>query len=79
MTTQISFTTDQALKKMALQKARKQGITLRAFLTYAMQGFVDGKIELSAHTFDKEPEIEELVFTDKALNGKAQKLAHLLR
>lgn len=79
MTTQVSFTADGALKKKALEKAKSQGITLKAFLVYAMQGFVDGKINLSIGMMDPEPDVEELYFDDKDLNVKAAKLARLLK
>ena len=77
MLTQVSFTADEALKNKALERAKSQGITLKAFLVYAMSGFVDGKITLNIGM--SEPEIEELVFTDKDINSKAKKLARLLR
>ena len=44
--TQVSFTADQGLKNRALEKAKSEGITLKAFLTYAMKGFVVGRISL---------------------------------
>ncbi|MEK9159378.1 MAG: hypothetical protein AAB383_01475 [Patescibacteria group bacterium] len=78
MTTQVSFTADKDLKNRALEKAKSQGITLKALLTYAMKGFVDGKISLSIDTSDQEPEVEELFFDDQKLNATAAKLAKLL-
>ena len=78
MTTQVSFTEDKDLKNRALEKAKRQGITLKALLTYAMKGFVDGKISLSIDTSDQEPEVEELFFDDQKLNATAAKLAKLL-
>ena len=79
MLTQVSFTADEALKNKALEKAKTQGITLKALLVYAMRGFVDGKIALSIDVSEKEPDVEELVFADKDINAKAKKLARLLR
>lgn len=79
MTTQVSFTTDAGLKNLALEKAKSQGITLKALLTYAMKGYVEGKISLGINTYDQEPEVEELFFEDKKLNTAAAKLAKLLR
>ena len=79
MTSQVSFTTDQELKNLALLKAKSQGITLKALLTYAMRGFVDGKISLGINTSNQEPEVEELFFEDKKLTVAATKLAKLLR
>ena len=79
MLTQVSFTAEETLKNKALEKAKSQGITLKAFLVYAMMGFVDGKIALKIHTSEEEPEVEELFFADKDINAKAKKLARLLR
>lgn len=79
MISQVSFTADEALKNKALEKAKSEGITLKAFLTYAMKGFVDGKISLSIDTYQSEPEVEELFFADKKLNAVATKLAQLLK
>lgn len=79
MTSQVSFTADEELKNLALEKAKSQGITLKALLTYAMKGFVEGKISLTLDTSDQEPEVEELFFEDAKLNTAAAKLAKLLR
>ncbi|OGJ61569.1 hypothetical protein A3C37_01380 [Candidatus Peribacteria bacterium RIFCSPHIGHO2_02_FULL_53_20] len=79
MLTQVSFTTEETLKNRALEKAKSQGITLKALLVYAMRGFVDGKIALSIDVSEEEPEVEELIFADKDINAKAKKLARLLR
>ncbi len=79
MLTQVSFTAEETLKNRALEKAKSQGITLKAFLVYAMSGFVDGKIALSIDVTQGEPEVEELLFADTAINSKAKMLARLLR
>ena len=79
MTTQVSFTTDAELKTRALNKAKSEGITLKAFLTYAMRSFVDGKISLAIDVSQKEADVEEIVFSDRDLNLKAEKLANLLK
>ena len=46
MTTQVSFTADENLKNKALEKAKKEGITLKTLFIYTMKGFVEGKIYL---------------------------------
>jgi hypothetical protein len=79
MLTQVSFTAEETLKNKALEKARHQGITLKAFLVHAMSGYVDGKLNLSIDVSDGEPEVEELVCADRYINAKAKKLARLLR
>ncbi|MBI5412593.1 hypothetical protein HZA43_05505 [Candidatus Peregrinibacteria bacterium] len=57
MITQVSFVADKNLKDQALEKARREGITLKAFLVQAMKGYVEGKISLS---LDLEPNLMEL-------------------
>ncbi|KKQ72192.1 MAG: hypothetical protein UT33_C0005G0113 [Candidatus Peregrinibacteria bacterium GW2011_GWC2_39_14] len=79
MTTQVSFVTDLDLKNQALEKAKREGITLKTLLIYAMKGFVAGKISLGIEVFEKEPEVEEIIFNDKDINAKAAKLAKLLK
>ena len=44
-----------------------------------MKGFVAGKISLGIEVFEKEPEVEEIIFNDKDINAKAAKLAKLLK
>ncbi|MSR67793.1 hypothetical protein EXS65_03150 [Candidatus Peribacteria bacterium] len=78
MTTQVSFIADLQLKNRALEKAKSQGITLKAFLTYAMKGFVDGTIRLTIDITDRDIDVEELHFEDELLQEKAKKMARLL-
>ncbi len=79
MTTQVSFTANEDLKNRALKKAKEQGITLKAFLIFAMKGFVDGKLVLNLENNDDEPDVEELFFEDPDLLEKSKKLAALLK
>jgi hypothetical protein len=60
MTTQVSFVTDSELKNKALQRAKSEGITLKALLTYAMKSFVEGKISLNLAFVGSEPNLFEL-------------------
>ena len=76
MTTQVSFTTDQKLKRVAMQKAKQQGITLKAVMVFALKGYVEGKIVFGMNTLH--PDVEELQVTDKELIRKSQKIAKLL-
>jgi hypothetical protein len=78
MTTQVSFVTDNYLKDQALEKARREGITLKTLLIYAMKAFVEGKISLGIQASGSNNEIEELNFSDSDINEKAAKLAKLL-
>ncbi|MFA6550370.1 MAG: hypothetical protein WCT36_03380 [Candidatus Gracilibacteria bacterium] len=73
MTTQVSFVTDLDLKNRALEKAKREGITLKTLLIYAMKGFVAGKISLGIEVFEKEPEVKEITFNDRDINIKAEK------
>jgi len=54
MKAQVSFVTDSTLKKAAIKKAKQNGITLKAFLTYCLKGFLDDDINLNI-TQKKEP------------------------
>jgi hypothetical protein len=78
MVTQVSFTTDEELKNMALEKAKNEGITLKALLVGAMRDFVDGKISFGIIPHS-EPDVEEIVFIDEAINKKAATVARLLK
>lgn len=79
MTTQVSFTTDEDLKKQALEKAKSEGITLKALLVGTMRDFVEGKISFGITPRRFEPDVEEIVFTDESINQKAAALARLLK
>lgn len=79
MTTQVSFVTDSELKNKALQKAKNEGITLKALLTYAMKSFVEGEISLGLTIINKEQDVEEFIFDSKSINEKAAKLTKLLK
>ncbi|MBI4127247.1 hypothetical protein HY463_00905 [Candidatus Peregrinibacteria bacterium] len=79
MTTQVSFVADQNLKAQALEKAKSEGITLKAFLIFAMKSYVDGKISLGIETIDSEPDVELIRFNDKSIYEKAEKIAKLLK
>lgn len=79
MNTQVSFTTETSLKNKALEKAKAEGITLKALLVYAMKSFIEGKIRFDLVAPAAEPDVEELFFTDKQLQAKAARLAKLLK
>ena len=79
MTTQISFTADENLKNKALEKAKEEGITLKAVLIYSMKSFVDGKIKFGLINPEEQSDVEELTFNDQSINKKALKLANLLK
>lgn len=78
MSSQVSFTTDVELKKKALAKAKKEGITLKAILLYSMKAYVEGKLHFGVIS-SEEPEVEKITFDNKEIHSKAQKLANLLK
>lgn len=46
MTTQIAFKIKDNIKKAAMKRANKEGITLSAFLKTAVKSFADGRFKL---------------------------------
>lgn len=46
MNTQVAFTIDEKLKKMAMQRAKQKWIPLKSFLVYCIDAFVKGKLDL---------------------------------
>jgi hypothetical protein len=78
MLTQISFTTQKDLKNKAMQKAKMEGLTLKAVLIAAMEGFVDSRIKFGILP-EIEPEVEEMHFEDAEILSASEKLVKLLR
>jgi purine-nucleoside phosphorylase len=78
MTSQVSFTADNELKKKALEKAKREGISLKTVLLYSMKAYVEGKIQFGVLTED-EQSVEEISFNDTQIQEKAAKLAKLLQ
>lgn len=76
MTTQVIFTADKELKEKALQKAKNEGITLKALLTFCMKSFVQGDIQLGI--ISRDPDVEILNVPEK-LQKKANILSELLK
>lgn len=76
MTTQVIFTADRELKEKALQKAKNEGITLKALLTFCMKSFVEGDIQLGI--ISRDPDVEILDVPEK-LQKKANVLSELLK
>lgn len=78
MNTQVSFTTDRELKIKALEKAKKEGVTLKTVLLYSMKAYVEGKIHFGIVN-EEEAEVEEIIFNNIETQKKAEKLAKLLK
>jgi len=60
MLTQVTFKTDDALKKAALAKAKSEGITLKALLSKTLQDYIDGRVHVDIVYEDVEIEKMEL-------------------
>jgi len=73
--TQITFKTDKSLKKTALQKTKKDGITLKALLTMAMKSYVDDNLRVGIGFKD---ESFDSLFADKDIVRRANKLGKIL-
>jgi len=63
MSTQIVFKANEELKKKAMEKAKSEGVTLKAVLYNALKLYIDGKLNFGLQI--NEPEIEVLEVTPK--------------
>lgn len=79
MISQVTFTADKDLKNKALKKAKMEGITLKALLTYSMKSFVEGNLNFHLLNSSSEPEVEEIFIDDEKLMAKAKKISDLLK
>ncbi len=77
MITQVSFKTDGELKRLALSKAKTDGITLKAFFTYCMKSYTAGQLNIGIIYRENEPEVEEVMVTPK-IQKKMDAIAKLL-
>jgi hypothetical protein len=67
MTSQVSFTTDPNLKKRALEKAKREGISLKTVLLYSMKAYVDDEIQFGMVKTSKEQRDEKISKWEKTL------------
>lgn len=74
MTTQVTFKTDDELKRRALSKAKSDGITLKAFFIYCMKSYTSGQINLGIIYRDDEKEVEEIP-VNRHIQGKMDAIA----
>lgn len=79
MQAQVSFTADELLKEKALEKAKNEGVTLKALLIYAMKSFVEGKLIFDLRAAPVEPDVEEVFFDSASIQENAQKISALLK
>ncbi len=77
MDAQITFIANSDLKQKAMNKAKNEGITLKAVLTHSLKGYVEGKISFGMQT--KEPDVEEFNINDKDILAKATRISNLLK
>lgn len=77
--TQVTFNADEKLKRLALSKAKSEGLTLKTVLVFALKGYVDNKIKFGLEVDNHEPEVEELHFNDPRLHKLSAKIVKLLK
>jgi len=77
MLAQVTFKTDDELKRQALAKAKRDGITLKAFFTYCMRSYTSGGLDLGIVYQTPEREVEEIPVTPRIQN-KMDNIARLL-
>ena len=46
MTTQVTFRIDEDIKKRAMAKAKKEGVSLKTIYLYLTQAWLDGQMQL---------------------------------
>lgn len=81
MTTQVAVRTDFRLKKEALSKAQKQGLTLSFIVNRLLKDYVEEDYEVlfqKKKNFEAEVTCDELFF-DKDIVAAANKLASYVR
>ncbi len=54
MTTQVTFRMDEELKKRAMAKAKKEGVSLKTIYLYLTQARLDGQMELGMQPVHRE-------------------------
>ena len=74
---QVTFKMPNTLKEQALQKARSQGITLKALYTFFTEDYIQGKISINL-SYQKEPEIEVIDVTSQ-MQKDMDKISKLLK
>ena len=52
MTQQLAFTIDTALKNSFMKKTKQQGVTMKAYLTFCIQAYVNGKLWLQVQSLE---------------------------
>lgn len=64
MSTQIAFSVDEKLKKQFMQKAKKEGLTVKAFLSYCMREYTNDSLSMrvmSRHDDDHDGKWDTLI------------------
>ena len=59
MTTQVTFRIEEELKKRAMQKAKKEGISLKTVYLYLTQAWLEDKLKLGFM-----PAYDDAVYTE---------------
>lgn len=81
MTTSVVFKIDEELKRGAMRRAKKEGITLSAFLKSATHGFVTGELRFGLHSREEEKAVHHAItiYEKEKNSGKLRKLTSLSR
>jgi hypothetical protein len=79
MNTQVAFNIDAMLKKQFLQKAKKEGLTLKTFLSYCMKEYTNGGLGMKviSHHNDDDGNWETLIDLKKEWITGDELLAYL--
>ncbi|MDO8521153.1 MAG: hypothetical protein Q7S52_03490 [bacterium] len=79
MTTSIVFKVDERVKRSAMQRAKKEGTTLSAFLKSATHEFAIGEIRFGIYSREEEKAVHGAiaVYEREKNSGKLQKLSSL--
>ncbi len=79
MSTSIIFKVDEKLKQSAMRRAKKEGITLSAFLKSATHEFATGEIRFGIHSRMEEKAVRRAisVYESEKRSGRLKKLSSL--
>ncbi len=72
--TQVTFTTEASLKNQALEKARREGITLKALLTMAMRSYISNNLTVGVRSSEEGEYNPD--FVKKVLKNSKNKPTH---
>ena len=79
MTTTVVFKIDQRLKRSAMRRAKKEGITLSAFLKSATHDFAAGHLRFGIRSAEEEKAIDRMIaiYEKEKRAGKLKRISSL--